>query len=115
MFVPIFCLSVPGIVYVLTMGTSALAALTSTNISYGLAAGALFGGGLLINFEAFRRIDGFIAFLMFNISILITFLIETFAFGSFVPTWLIIAGGSIIIGSTVLAEVIKSKCEKEGL
>ena len=75
----------------------------------------LTGVGLLLNYETFRRIDGFIAFLMFNISILITFSTEVFFLGAFSPTWILLLGGIIIIGSTILAEMVNSHCQKKGL
>lgn len=80
-----------------------------------MGAGALLGVGELLNYEAFRRIDGFIAFLMFNISILITFIIEVYFLEAFTPGWILLLGGAIIVGSTVAAEFINTKCEKQGL
>jgi len=77
--------------------------------------GALTGFGLLLNFEAFRRIDGFLAFLMFNISILITFMVETFYLKQIIATNLLITGGIMIVAASIVAEYINSKCEKQGL
>ena len=82
---------------------------------FALLAGVLLGIGEILNFEAFRRIDGFIAFLMFNISILITFVAEILVFKTLSPTLLLIAGGIIIICSTIIAELINSHCERKGL
>ena len=86
-----------------------------TPILYAIGAGVLSGIGQLLNYETFRRVDGFIAFLMFNISILITFVTEVFLLHTVYPSWVILIGGFIIIGSTVLAEVIHSHCQKKGL
>ena len=68
--------------------------------------------GQILNYEAFRRMDGFIAFLMFNISILITFLIEAYWLGEIQVTIYLILGGILIMGASIFAEVINSKCEK---
>jgi drug/metabolite transporter (DMT)-like permease len=84
-------------------------------VLFGVGAGVLAGIGQILNYETFRRIDGFIAFLMFNVSILITFIIEVFFLGQFKPSWILLAGGGIIIASTILAELINSHCEKKGL
>lgn len=89
-------------------------ALPTLPVVFACGAGVLFGIGLLLNYEAFRRIDGFIAFLMFNLSILITFVLEVFVLRRFEPTALLVLGGITIVGSTVLAELINSKCQKEG-
>ena len=90
-------------------------ALTVVPVLFGVGAGVLAGIGQILNYETFRRIDGFIAFLMFNVSILITFVIEVFFLGQFKPSWILVAGGGIIIASTILAELINSHCEKKGL
>lgn len=82
---------------------------------YGIGAGVLAGIGQMFNYETFRRIDGFIAFLMFNLSILITFMIEVFFLGMIVPTWALIVGGAIIIASTIAAERINTSSEIRGM
>ena len=69
----------------------------------------------ILNYEAFRRMDGFIAFLMFNIAILITFAIEAYWLKEIEVTVFLVLGGSLIIGASILAEVINTKCEKEEL
>jgi len=96
-------------------GNSNIYALTIVPVLFGVGAGVLAGIGQILNYETFRRIDGFIAFLMFNVSILITFIIEVFFLGQFKPSWILLAGGGIIIASTILAELINSHCEKKGL
>lgn len=104
--------------YVLYLGFSGLSqahGLLSDNILWALGAGAILGGGQLLNYEAFKRVDGFIAFLMFNISIFITFSTEVFILKTFEPTMLLVLGGLIIVASTIGAEVINGRCQKEGL
>lgn len=72
----------------------------------------LVGIGIVLNYEAFRRMDGFIAFLMFNISIFITFVVEAFILQEIPATLLLVLGGSLIIGASIFAEVINTRCEK---
>ena len=59
--------------------------------------------------------DGFIAFLMFNIAIFITFAIEAYWLEEIDVTLFLVVGGSLIIGASIFAEVINSKCEKQEL
>ena len=89
--------------------------LTSAPVLFSIGAGALSGIGQALNYEAFRRIDGFIAFLMFNISILITFFAEVFILGKLSPTWALLIGGITIISSSILAEFVSSRCQKRGM
>jgi hypothetical protein len=83
-------------------------------VLYSIGAGVLSGVGKLLNYETFRRIDGFIAFLMFNISILITFTAEALFLHTITPTWMLIVGGLLIISSTVFAEIINGRSQKLG-
>lgn len=94
---------------------AAIVRLAAAPVLFVIGAGILSGIGQILNYETFRRIDGFIAFLMFNISILITFAVEVLFMGKFSPTWVLLLGGLTIIGSTILAELINSRCEKKGL
>lgn len=80
-----------------------------------IGTGMFLGVGMILSYEAFRRMDGYIAFLMFNISIFITFVTEAFILHQIKPTVLLVIGGILIIGSSVLAEFINTKCEKEKL
>ncbi|MDA0376463.1 MAG: HD domain-containing protein [bacterium] len=96
-------------------GNPVLIALTATPVIFAIGAGVLAGVGQILNYETFRRIDGFIAYLMFNISILITFVVEVFFLDKFTPSWLLLVGGSIVIASTMLAELINSHCQRKGL
>ena len=107
--------SLPPLGYLAVTGSPLIHSLTFVPVLFGLGGGVLSGIGKILNYEAFRRIDGFIAFLMFNISILITFGIEVFFLGKFSPTWILLLGGFIIVSSTILAELVNSHCQKKGL
>ncbi|MEQ1849307.1 MAG: HD domain-containing protein [Candidatus Peribacteraceae bacterium] len=109
----LLCLA-PVIVLGTVLGTSILAGLTQTSLLFGLGIGVMIGVGQLLNYEAFKRIDGYLAFMMFNISVLITFVIETFLLRSVQPTPLLIVSGLFIIGASVIAEIMNSRCEKKG-
>lgn len=106
---------VPVLAVLYFTGNPAMHSLAKIPVLFGIGAGILAGIGQILNYETFRRIDGFIAFLMFNISILITFVIEVFFLGQFEPSWILMVGGTVIIASTILAEVINSYCQKKGL
>jgi drug/metabolite transporter (DMT)-like permease len=95
-------------------GSSLLTTVTTPGILFSLGAGVQLAIGIVFNFEAFRRIDGFIAFLMFNVSILINFVGEVMLLGTVKPTILFLIGATIIVASTILAEWINSHCEKKG-
>ncbi|MDO8648712.1 MAG: HD domain-containing protein [Candidatus Peregrinibacteria bacterium] len=95
------------------LGAGSVWHLSGPQILFGIGAGILSGCGRILNFEAFRRIDGFLAFLMFNISIFLTFTVETFLLNRIVPTIILLIGGLLIISSSVVAEYINSKSEKE--
>lgn len=71
--------------------------------------------GIILNIEAFKRIDGFIAHLMFNISILITFFLEAFLLNKIIPSGLIIASMVLIISASFLAEMISTRAQKDTL
>lgn len=107
--------SLPLLAYFYAIHSPIVYSLTLTPVLFGMGGGVLSGIGKILNYEAFRRIDGFIAFLMFNISILITFVIEVFFLGKFSPTWLFLLGGIIIVSSSILAEFVNSHCQKRGL
>jgi drug/metabolite transporter (DMT)-like permease len=82
---------------------------------FSIGAGILNGLGQILNYEAFRRIDGFLAFLMFHFSILITFIIEAYLLDTIVLTPFLFLGASMIIGASIVAEKVNSQCEKQGL
>ncbi len=105
---------IPVIIYLLLTSSPALWSLALIPVLYSIGAGVLSGVGKLLNYETFRRIDGFIAFLMFNISILITFTAEALFLHTITPTWMLIVGGLLIISSTVFAEIINGRSQKLG-
>ena len=77
--------------------------------------GILLGFGLILNYEAYRRINGFIGFLMFNLSILITISVESLILGEIKLTTHLLLGAGLIILASILAEMINTKCEKENI
>jgi len=113
-FTPIALVMLPILSVLFAMQATMMTSLTWVPVLFAVGAGAILGLGQLFNYAAFKLIDGFIAFLMFNISILITFLCEVFFLHKFSPTWILLLGGFIIISSTVIAEMINSRCEKKG-
>ncbi len=69
--------------------------------------------GLVLTFEAFKRIDGLLAFMMLNLAPFIAFLSELLFFRHHVNTSpLFFVGGGLIITASILAEVVNSRCEK---
>lgn len=91
-----------------------LQALTPTTLFLGLGIGLFVGIGQFLNYEAFKRIDGYLAYMMFNLSVLITFVIEAFVIHSVEPTVLLIISGLLIIGASVTAEIVNSRCQRSG-
>ncbi len=87
--------------------------LSLEKILWVLGVGALWGLGTLLNYEAFRRMDGFIGFLMFNISILITILVESLLLHTIQITPLFLLGSGLVIGASIVAEMINTQSEKE--
>jgi drug/metabolite transporter (DMT)-like permease len=81
----------------------------------GMGIGLFVGFGQFLNYEAFKRIDGYLAYMMFNLSILVTFILEAFVIHSIEPTMLLVLSGALIIGASVTAEVVNSRCQKKGL
>jgi len=98
---------------IILLNLSVFYSLTTEQIIFTIGAGVISGVGQILNYEAFRRMDGFIAFLMFNIAILLTFTIEAYWLKEIIITPFLIIGGVLIIGASIFAEVINSKCEKE--
>jgi len=89
--------------------------LSLEKILWAVGVGALWGLGTLLNYEAFRRMDGFIGFLMFNLAILITILVESFFLKEIEITPFLLLGSGLVIGASILAEMINTKCEKENI
>jgi drug/metabolite transporter (DMT)-like permease len=85
-----------------------------TTLILGLGIGLFVGIGQMLNYEAFKRIDGYLAYMMFNLSVLITFCIEAFVLHSVQPTPLLIISAALIVGASVFAERINSRCERSG-
>jgi len=100
---------------IIFLNLSVFYTLTQEQIYFTIGAGVLSGIGQILNYEAFRRMDGFIAFLMFNIAIFITFVVEAYWLKEIEVTLFLVLGGVLIIGASILAEVINTKCEKEEL
>jgi len=98
---------------IILLNISVFYTLSSEQIYFAIGAGVLSGIRQILNYEAFRRMDGFIAFLMFNIAILLTFAIEAYWLEGIMVTPFLLLGGSLIIGASIFAEVINTKCEKE--
>ncbi len=89
--------------------------LSIEKIFWALGVGALWGLGTLLNYEAFRRMDGFIGFLMFNLAILITISVESFFLKEIEITPFLLFGSALVITASILAEMINTKCEKENI
>ncbi len=106
----------PVIIFARIAGISSFfAGLTPVTIGLGLGIGLFEGIGQLCNYEAFKRIDGYLAHMMFNFSVVISFLLETFFIGSVQPSVLLVLSGLLIIGASVAAEMVNSRCQKQGL
>lgn len=93
-----------------------------TSISYditpmqwltGIGVGVLTLLGLVLTFEAFRRIDGLLAFLMLNLAPFIAFTAEILFVDPTTFGPLFILGGATIISASILAEVVNSRCQKK--
>ncbi len=97
------------------IGSSVLAGLTLERLLLGMGIGLFVGTGQLLNYEAFKRIDGYLAYMMFNLSILITFTMEVFVMRSVHPTPLLLLSGALIIGASVMAEYINARCQRQGI
>ena len=63
-------------------------------------------------YEAYKRIEGLIAYLMFNLTAVVTIFIEVIFFG-LEMTWIFVAGSFLIIISAISAEIINSKNERK--
>jgi GTP pyrophosphokinase len=96
-------------------GITLLRGLTMRTLLLGMGIGLFVGFGQFLNYEAFKRIDGYLAYMMFNLSILVTFILEAFVIHSIEPTMLLVLSGALIIGASVTAEVVNSRCQKKGL
>lgn len=89
-------------------------ALTGAQWATGLGVGFLTLIGLVLTFEAFRRIDGLLAFLMLNLAPFISFGAEILFVDPHVFTPVFLLGGVAIVAASILAEVVNSRCQKQG-
>jgi drug/metabolite transporter (DMT)-like permease len=109
----VFLLALPIFLLLFGLNPAHFAALPAPQLGWGIFIGVFGAFGYYLNYEAFRRIDGFIAFLMFNLSILITFCVEAFILKAIPPSFILIVGGCLILGASVWAESINTRCERE--
>lgn len=86
--------------------------LTTSQWLHNITVGVLAMAGFVLTFEAFKRIDGLIAFLLFNLTPVIAFIPE-YLFYDFRASPMFLLGALCIIVSSVLAETINSKSERE--
>jgi drug/metabolite transporter (DMT)-like permease len=84
---------------------------TPEPLFFGLGVGLFVGVGLLLNYEALKRVDGYIAYMLFNLSIVVTFILEAFFVQSIVPTTHLLLSGILILGSSLIAEIINSRID----
>lgn len=110
----LLCFTAPVIIAGPLLGFPLLRGLDMHTLMLGLGIGLFVGIGQFLNYEAFKRIDGYLAYMMFNLSVLITFTMETFLIHSVTPSVLLIISGLLIIGSSVAAEIVNSRCEQKG-
>ena len=97
------------------LGFSIFAGLTRQSLFLAMGIGLFVGFGQMLNYAAFKRIDGYLAFMMFNLSVLLTFALEVFVINAVSPTPLLLFSAVLIIGASVIAELINSRCEKQGV
>jgi GTP diphosphokinase / guanosine-3',5'-bis(diphosphate) 3'-diphosphatase len=84
--------------------------LTWKTLILAMGIGVLVGMGQFLSYEAFRRIDGYIAFMMFNLSVLVAMVFEVFVINTVLPTQLLLLSAILIVCSSSAAEVINSRC-----
>lgn len=87
--------------------------ISSSSILWGLLTGFLSGLAFSVNYEIFKRIDGFIAYLMLNLSIFISFFVEYIIFNEVKLTYYLILGAILTIGASIVAELINIQSEKK--
>lgn len=86
--------------------------LTIQNLIYSSLVWFLILLWLIFTYEAFKRIDGLLVYLMINFATLFTFILELFLFDLSI-TYNLIIWAILIISSSVLSEIINNNCEKE--
>ena len=82
---------------------------------WSMGAGLFLGIGLYCNYEAFKRIDGYIAYILFNLSAVVTFIFEAFILNVVHISPFLILSTACTIFASIVAERINSRCEKEGV
>ncbi|MBI3815998.1 HD domain-containing protein [Candidatus Peregrinibacteria bacterium] len=102
----------PAILLLLLAHQPILAGLTLKTFFLGLGIGLFVGTGQLLNYEAFKRIDGYLAFMLFNLSVIVTFSMETFLLRSVRPTVVLLLSAILIVISSVAAELINFRAER---
>ncbi|MBI3619128.1 HD domain-containing protein [Candidatus Peregrinibacteria bacterium] len=102
----------PAILLLLLAHRPVLAGLTLKTFFLGMGIGLFVGTGQLLNYEAFKRIDGYLAFMLFNLSVIVTFSMETFLLHSVRPTVVLLLSTMLIMISSVAAEFINSRAER---
>ncbi len=108
-----FLLSTAPIVFFGTLyGFMPTLTLTSSTWYLGGILGFIFGTALIFNYESFKRIDGYIAYMLFNLSVVFTFTFEAFIAHSISPTPILLLSAFLIIGASLFAELINTRCEK---
>ncbi len=83
-----------------------------TPLLFGLGIGGLVGLGLILNYEALKRIDGYISYMLYNLSIVVTFLLEAFFIRSITPTLHLVLSGVLILGASFIAELINARIDQ---
>jgi drug/metabolite transporter (DMT)-like permease len=113
-FLFLLLLTAPAILALHFLGVPILTNVTLPALLLGVGIGLFVGFGQFLNYEAFKRIDGYLAFMMFNLSVLITFVIEVFIKAAVRPTVLLLLSATLILSSSVLAELINTHCQRKG-
>jgi guanosine-3',5'-bis(diphosphate) 3'-pyrophosphohydrolase len=109
-----------GIFFFITICLLPIVFYNNFNISlnimiWGILTGFLSGLAFSANYEIFKRIDGFLAYLMLNLSIFISFFIEYLIFNEVKLTYYLILGFLLTIGASIVAEFINIKSEKKNI
>lgn len=90
------------------------ASLTPAQWYASIALGMITMVGFVLTFEAFKRIDGLLAFLMLNLAPVIAFIPEFLFFNVRITSFFLI-GAFLIVVSSIAAELVNSRAEKTGL
>lgn len=96
-----------------TLGLVTLPVLPTNVLLLGMGSGTIFGIGLLLNCEAFKRIDGLLAYILFNLSVVVTFAFENYLWPSSHASILLLFSGILIVGASIGAEIISMRAERK--